>query len=122
MIARHLPRLARLLSSSLVLIPALAFADPVGPASGLAGAGPGPAPGASAADDVTYNMAFEQRAHETCLQGVPAGVSQANAGRFCDCVIAQLAPLGVAQKESLTPSSPAFVSATQACRGYLQPG
>jgi hypothetical protein len=75
-----------------------------------------------AAFEKSFNESFGKSLHASCLsssqrQGAAADLAE----RYCSCLVAQLAPLSVKEKQSLSPSSPTFTQAGAACKAQVQP-
>ena len=97
----------------------LALAQPAAaaPAAGAPPPAPSsPAPGAVGGGDQA-GAAWDQVTYGACVPAtLQTGASGRGAHRFCACVVAELDQLTLRQKQALTPRSPEFGQAADACR------
>jgi len=71
--------------------------------------------------DKSFNESFAKSMHDSCVPSAEAhGASADAAERYCTCVVAQLAPLSVQEKQNLSPTSDKVTQAAAYCRAQVQ--
>ena len=71
--------------------------------------------------DKSFNQAFARTSHDSCVSAaVSRGGAPDKVERYCTCVVAQIMPLSVEEKQHLTASSDKLTQASAACRDQLQ--
>ena len=69
----------------------------------------------------SFNQAFDRTTHDACLPSAEAhGATADQAERYCTCVVAQLEPLSVADKQKLDSDPAKLQAAAAACQPRAQ--
>ncbi|MFI4935040.1 MAG: hypothetical protein ACHP7N_10505 [Caulobacterales bacterium] len=75
----------------------------------------------SAAFDKSFNEAFDKSTHDSCVTAATGhGVAADVAERYCTCVVVQLRPLSVQEKQNLTHTPEKLTAAADACKPASQ--
>jgi hypothetical protein len=111
-------------SLSVLAAAALAGMCACGPSTGDASKGAGGGPSFSqamhASFDKSFNAAFAKSSHDSCVSSSTThGATPDQAERYCTCVVGQLAPLTVQEKQQLSPSSDKFTQIRDLCRAQV---
>jgi hypothetical protein len=70
--------------------------------------------------DKSFNEAFAKSTHDSCVSSSTThGATADQAERYCTCVVGQLAPLTVQEKQQLSPSSDKFAQIRDLCRAQV---
>ena len=70
--------------------------------------------------DKSFNQAFAKSTHDSCVSGSTThGATPDQAERYCTCVVGQLAPLSVREKQQLSPASGKFTQIRDLCRAQV---
>jgi hypothetical protein len=69
----------------------------------------------------SFNQAFDRTTHDACLPSAEAhGATADQAESYCTCVVAQLEPLSVADKQKLNSDPAKLQAAAAACQPQAQ--
>ena len=98
----------------------LAACGPSGGGANSAASGQSFSQAMHAAFDKRFNEAFAKSAHDSCISSSTAhGATPGQAEQYCTCVVTQLAPLSVQEKQQLSPSSDKFTQIRELCRAQV---
>ncbi|HEY2707723.1 MAG TPA: hypothetical protein VGI95_06690 [Caulobacteraceae bacterium] len=75
------------------------------------------------ADDAALNATFAKSTHDSCVPSATAhGVTPEQAEKYCTCVVAQLAPLPLAEKMQLATNQTKLQAAAATCNAQISGG